>query len=237
MPELKQILGAMIFGAGSPLTIKEMLKSLKGVAEEDGGETKCFQDVREKNVRIALNEMIKEFEGKRRGFFLVEVAGGFRFQTDPACGLWLKRLLDVGRPSRLSSPSLETLAIIAYRQPVIKSEIESVRGVTVDHIIRGLMEMQLIKITKRSELPGRPFMYGTTNIFLDHFGLKNLDELRAMEPMLLLEKTAIAKMDAQSQSPLRAESDVNEKQAESIVIADKKPDNEDKQKELFDDES
>ncbi|MCK5851258.1 MAG: SMC-Scp complex subunit ScpB [Kiritimatiellae bacterium] len=231
MPELKQILGAMIFGANSPLTIRGMLKSLKDVAEEDGGETKCFLKVRASDVRSALDEITAECEKSRRGFFLVEVAGGFKFQTDPSCGVWLKSLLDIGRPSRLSRPALETLAIIAYRQPVVRSEIEAVRGVTVDHIVRGLMEMQLIKITGRSDLPGRPFMYGTTKIFLDHFGLKDLDELRAMEPMLLLEREA-ARNELPLQDPPCAEGDTVDGEPDDDEEVDA-----DGEQEVLDDES
>jgi len=91
-------------------------------------------------------------------------------------------MLNRGKPQRISRPMIETLAIIAYRQPIARSEIESIRGVGVGHVVKALMEAQLVRIIGRSELPGRPFLFGTTNTFLEHFGLKNLNELNAMQP-------------------------------------------------------
>ena len=184
MAELKQIVGAMIFGVHHPLSVKEMRKCLAEVAETRGGDTAEFGRVSEDDIRTALAELGQELEKFCPGFILTEVKGRFRFQSDAACGKWLKHLLDSGRQNRLSRPALETLAIIAYRQPVTRSEIESVRGVTVDHVIKTLMEMQLVRIVGRSSLPGRPFLYGTSHVFFEHFGLKNLNELGNMEPML-----------------------------------------------------
>jgi segregation and condensation protein B len=91
-------------------------------------------------------------------------------------------MLNRGKPHRVSRPMIETLAIIAYRQPIARSEIESIRGVSVGHVIKALMEMQLVRIVGRSDLPGRPFLFGTTTTFLDHFGLKSLNDLNAMQP-------------------------------------------------------
>jgi segregation and condensation protein B len=119
----------------------------------------------------------------------VEIGGAFRFQSEACCSRWLRCLLRKDRPSRLSRPALETLAIIAYRQPIAKSEIEGIRGVTVDHILKALMELHLVRIVGRSDLPGRPFLYGTTATFLEHFGLKNLNELNEMDPTLQRTKT------------------------------------------------
>jgi segregation and condensation protein B len=96
-------------------------------------------------------------------------------------------MLDVGKPTKLSRPALETLAIIAYRQPISRAEMEGVRGVTVDHVLRMLMEMQLIKIVGRSELPGRPMLYGTTQLFLEHFGLKDIKQLPGIEELARME--------------------------------------------------
>lgn len=184
MPELKQILGAMIFGSARALTVNEMRRCLQGVAENVGRETAVFADVKPKEIRDALEALRKDLGQARCGFTLREVAGAFRLQSDGSCGHWLKHLLSSGRPQRLSQPALETLAIIAYRQPVARADIEAVRGVNVDHMVRQLMELQLIKITGRSELPGRPFLYGTTQVFLEHFGLRNLRDLDEIEPML-----------------------------------------------------
>lgn len=184
LPELKTVVGAMIFGANRSLSIKEMFRCVKGAADTAEGRGAAFAGVKERDVREAVEALQRDVAAGELGFLLREVAGGFRLQSDVRCGIWLKHLLDIGKPSRLSLPALETLAIVAYRQPVTKSGIENVRGVTVDHVLRTLMEMQLVRITGRSELPGRPFLYGTTQGFLEHFGLKGLDELSDVAPML-----------------------------------------------------
>jgi len=185
MPELKEIVGAMIFAANRPIGIKEMHRCLLEVAETRGGETKVFADTRPADVEAALEELEKDLSQARTGFALSEVAGGFRLQSAASCGKWLKHLLSRDKPRRLSVPALETLAIIAYRQPITRSEIENVRGVAVDHVVKLLMELHLIKIVGRSELPGRPFLYGTTRNFLEHFGLKDLKDLERLGPGIL----------------------------------------------------
>ena len=188
LPEIKEILGAMIFGANRPLDVKEMRECLVDVSKSVGGETAAFAGVKESDVRAALEYLKADLERQKCGFTISEVAGGYRFQSSAACGKWLRHLLNSERPNRLSQPALETLAIIAYRQPVSKPEIEGVRGVNVDHIIKSLLEIQLIRIVGRSDLPGRPFLFGTTQTFLEHFGLKDLNDLRQMEPLLLRER-------------------------------------------------
>lgn len=184
LPELKQIVGSLLFGAGKPLTIKELRTCLVETAERYGEEAKAFEDVREADLEAVMSELGADLERHKLGFHLQAHGGAFRFQSDPACGKWLKQLLAIGQVNRLSRPALETLAIIAYRQPIAKAEIEKVRGVNVDHMIRMLMEMQLVKIAGRSDLPGRPFLFGTTQNFLEHFGLKELKDLSDLEPML-----------------------------------------------------
>lgn len=184
VPELREILGALIFGADRPLSVKELRRCLQEVAEAHGHETAAFASVKESDVAAALGELGVELAQRRCGFVLKEVAGGFRFQSEASCGKWLRHLLSA-KTNRLSRPGLETLAIIAYRQPLARPDIEAIRGVNVDHIIRLLLEMQLIRIVGRSELPGRPFLYGTTSAFLEHFGLKDLNDLKDIEPALL----------------------------------------------------
>ncbi|MFC1497023.1 SMC-Scp complex subunit ScpB [Verrucomicrobiota bacterium] len=185
VPELKQILGALIFGAERPLTIKEMRKCLVEVAEIYKAETAAFAKVRDSDIESAINDLKTDLEKMHVGFILAHVAGGYKIQSDVSCGKWLKHFLNA-RSNRLSKPALETLAIIAYRQPISRAEIEAVRGVNVDYVIRKLMEIQLIKITGRSSLPGRPFLYGTTHVFFEHFGLKDISELNALEPALAM---------------------------------------------------
>ncbi len=183
LPELKQIMGALIFGANRPLSIRELRDCLVEVAETDKA-VEVYAEVDNKQVREAIAELASDLERCHAGFTVQEGAGGYRLQSNAECGRWLKHLLK-SKPQRLSRPALETMAIIAYRQPITKGEIEAVRGVSVAHIIKHLMEMQLVRISGRSELPGRPFLYGTTHTFLDHFGLKNLKDLDKMAPMVL----------------------------------------------------
>ena len=178
--ELKRVLGAMLFSAKTPLTVPQMRLVFLQAAAAGSVEAAAFARVTEADILRALWQMQETWEMQRWGFHIVEVAHGYRLQSDPACAVWLKHLLDDHRRSRLSHPALETLAIIAYRQPVLRSEIEVVRGVNVDHIIALLLEMQLIRIAGRSDLPGRPFLYGTTGHFLEHFGLKDVKELPAV---------------------------------------------------------
>jgi len=185
MPELKEIVGAMIFAANRPIGVGEMHRCLQEVARTHGGETAVFAETRPSDVRAALGELEAELLRGRCGFVLKEVAGGFRLQSRSSCGRWLRHLLDRDKPRRLSVPALETLAIIAYRQPVSRAEIENVRGVAVDHVVKLLMELHLIRIVGRSELPGRPFLYGTTRNFLEHFGLKDLKDLEHLGPGIL----------------------------------------------------
>ena len=136
-------------------------------------------------IKTALRELQVQFHELDTGIALTDSSDGFRFQTTSECGKWLRRMLNKGKPQRLPRSAIETLAIIAYRQPVARSEIESIRGVSAGHVIKALMEMQLVRIIGRSDLPGRPFLFGTTQSFLDHFGLKTLDEL---EPALKREQ-------------------------------------------------
>jgi len=184
IPELKKLVGALIFAANRPLAAKDIRKCLQEVSEIEGGETRVFADARQQDVDAAVSELRADIEKAKLGFSLAEVGGGLRYQSDASCGKWVRYLLAAGKPARLSLPALETLAIIAYRQPITKPDIELIRGVNVDYIIKTLLETQLVRITGRSDLAGRPFMYGTTQAFLEHFGLKGLQDLGDMEPFL-----------------------------------------------------
>ncbi len=193
---LQQIVGALLFGSDHPLTVEEIRTCLKSVAESDGGQSetvKLFAEASPRAIGDAVESIAKELSRMEVGIEVADINGGFRFQTHPNCGRWVRNLLKADRPNRLSRPSLETLAIIAYRQPIAKSEVESIRGVMVDHIVKALMELHLIRIVGRSELPGRPFLYGTTSTFLDHFGLSSLNELNELDPTLQRSKTAARK--------------------------------------------
>jgi segregation and condensation protein B len=149
----------------------------------------------------------KDLASARLGFSIAEVANGYRLVNDASCGPWLRRLLEKGKPSRLSPPALETLAIIAYRQPCTRAEIEAVRGVEVDQMVRNLLELQLIRLVGRSELPGRPWLIGTTQKFLEHFGLNSLDDLPGVEELRRMETAQIKKKAGQDEFPLSEEED------------------------------
>ena len=186
---LQQIVGALVFGADHPLAVEEIRSCLREVGADDE-QARIFADASPRDVRDAAEGIAKDLARLGLGIELVEQSDGFRFQTQACSGRWLRHLLKADRPGRLSRPALETLAIIAYRQPIAKAEIEAVRGVGVDHIIKALMELHLVRIVGRSELPGRPFLYGTTASFLEHFGLKHLADLNALDPSLQRSKPA-----------------------------------------------
>lgn len=198
VPDLKQIIGALIYGAPEPLNVKALRKILREVAadlpdDEAKDAMAAFSDVSEDVIRSALDALRIDLEQGSCGIHLVEIAEGYRFFTDPACAPWLRHVLQADKPARLSRPALETLAIVAYRQPVARSEIEAVRGVGVDHVVRNLMELQLVRIVGRSELPGRPLLYGTTQRFLEHFGLRDLSELPGVAELARRDQAAVGK--------------------------------------------
>ena len=201
LPELKQIIGAMLFVRKEPLTVAEIRRVLAATAERRGGVTADFAKANEKLVREAVGELERDLTDRKMGFHVIEVAGGWRLENDANCGPWLRVMLQKGRGARLSLPALETLAIIAYRQPCVRSEIEAVRGVAVDAILKNLLEMQLVRVVGRSELPGRPWMFGTTQKFMEHFGLKSLDDLPGTDELRRLE----AEQSARARKPGAAE--------------------------------
>lgn len=238
LPELKQIICALILGSDHPITPQEIHKIVETVEEERRAELEKPVEVSDDEleavqriadeaakegesgivnkeeaiaqfaeadasketekrpelkmvsdkvmvctlsaVKKAIAELQEYFKNMNMGMELVEISGGYRFQTASDCGRWVRKMLNKGKPTRLARPAIETLAIIAYRQPVSRSEIEGIRGVSAGHVIKALMEMQLVRIIGRSDLPGRPFLFGTTNAFLDHFGLKSLKELESV---------------------------------------------------------
>lgn len=181
---LKEIIGAMLFASNKPLSTSDIRKIFTETAANEEEETcREMARVKESDIAGALEHLKMELIQQSQGVTLIEVAGGFRLQTDPKCSPWLRQLLNSGKPSKLSKPALETLAIIAYRQPITRSEIEAVRGVNVDNMVRHLMECQLIKIAGRSSLPGHPLLYGTSQLFLEHFGLQSIDHLPGIEQL------------------------------------------------------
>ena len=184
---LQEIVGALLFASETPLTAAELRESVRAVDCEEGENAEIMDVYRtctSKEIDEALRGLEKALEVGGTGFRLVCAGGAYRLQTEPSCGRYVRAMLKMDRPSRLGRASLETLAIIAYRQPLTKSEIEEIRGVDVSANIKTLMDMQLIRLVGKSELPGHPFLYGTTAAFLEHFGLSSLQQLNELDPTL-----------------------------------------------------
>src|SRR5580698_9399103 len=174
---LKNIIEALVFASQKPLMPKEIMQALKSAATEEDAEAKEFAKVKEPEVAAQLEQLKIEYLESGRAFQLVEQVNGWHVVTAPDCGKWVRQLYPESKPARLSGPALETLAIVAYRQPITKADIEAVRGVAVDGMMQTLLEKGLISIAGRAEVPGRPLLYETTENFLEHFGLRSVDEL------------------------------------------------------------
>ena len=162
MDDIKNILESLLFAADEPLSIDRLKTIVTGAESQE--------------LREALEELAADYERRQGGFFLKEVAGGYQIRTRPEYKEYIKRLLQP-RPLRLSKPALETLAIIAYKQPVIRSDVEHIRGVDCGGVLRVLLERKFIRVLGRKEIPGRPLIYATTKRFLEVFDLKNLKDL------------------------------------------------------------
>lgn len=161
--ELKAILESLLFVSPEPLSAVRLVSVLG--------------DVTKAEVERTLRSLGEELEQEGRGIRLVEVAGGYRLVTKQEYAPWIKRLDKAKSATKLSRSALESLAIIAYKQPLVRSEIEEIRGVETSGVVRTLLERKLVRIVGRKEVPGRPIMYGTTKFFLEHFGLNDLSQL------------------------------------------------------------
>jgi len=183
--DLKTILEAILFTAQKPLSSKELKEVLAGACEHSEEEAvRGLKKTKIGPIDEALEALRLEHEQASRSYRLVCIAGSWQFVSQPDFAPWLKALVGHrARPPRLSQPALETLAIIAYRQPLTRAEIEKVRGVAVDGVMATLVERGLVEQVGRAELPGRPITYGTTALFLEYFGLKNLEELPAADEL------------------------------------------------------
>lgn len=181
--ELSQVIEALLFSAQKPLTIRELLAAVKSAGEADELLPNEFAGAKEAEVAAALQKLKLEAIEQKRAFQLLEKAEGWQFATDPAYAQWVRQLFPAPKAARMSAPALETLAIIAYRQPITRADVEAVRGVAIDGVLQNLMERGLVKIAGRADVPGRPLLYETTQFFLDHFGLRNLAELPNAEEL------------------------------------------------------
>lgn len=188
---LKAILESLLFAAGEPVPLARLAAVLDNVARDA--------------IKRALSEMTLGYGGGSRGVILEEVAGGYQLRTPKEHALYVRRLL-AAKPPRLSRPLLETLAIIAYRQPVTRPEIEQLRGVDSGGVLKTLLERRLVRIAGRKEAAGRPIMYATSVEFLEVFGLRDLDGLPDLDEFKELEERAAQEAsDAQQASVAAAE--------------------------------
>jgi segregation and condensation protein B len=181
--ELKLILESILFSAQKPISPKEF-RDLLAAAAEQSEQAKPFKKAKEEEVVAALELLQKDHETAQRSFRLSCVAGSWQFVTHAQFAPWVIALVGLKvRPPRLSQPALETLAIVAYRQPIMRAEIEQVRGVAVDGVLQTLLERGLIEQAGRAEVAGRPMTYGTTSLFLEYFGLRSLEDLPAADEL------------------------------------------------------
>src|SRR5438874_12150396 len=180
---LSRVVEALLFSAEKPLSIRELGTAIKGAGAEDELSPNEFARATEAEITAALEQLKIEYVQEQHAFAITEKAEGWQLVTDPAFVRWVRQLFPAPKPARLTAPALETLAIIAYRQPIIRADVEAVRGVSIDGVLQTLMEHGLVKIAGRAEVPGRPLLYETTQFFLDHFGLRALDELPNVEEL------------------------------------------------------
>nr|HRJ73629.1 SMC-Scp complex subunit ScpB [Terrimicrobiaceae bacterium] len=178
---LSQIVEAILFASQKPVSAKELIGILKSAAEA-GKENPLspaapYAKVKEAHLREAIEELENACMDPARTYEVRENAAGWQLVTKANFSPWLRQLYPENRSARMSAPAMETLAIIAYRQPITRADIEAVRGVAVDGVMQTLLDRGLVKIAGRAEVPGRPLLYETTQHFMEHFGLKNLDDL------------------------------------------------------------
>jgi segregation and condensation protein B len=190
--QLKSIIESLLFVSEKPL----MLEQIKDVLE----------DVDTVTIRTLISELKSEYEQKKRGINIVEIAGGFQMCTSQSSAPYLKKFYKIKHAEKLTKPTLETLAIIAYKQPVTRLDIETIRGVNVDGVIKSLVDKGLIRITGRRDTSGRPFVYGTTRQFLEYFGLKSLDELPKIEQFVKVAEGQEIKSDKKKEEKNESES-------------------------------
>jgi segregation and condensation protein B len=165
--ELTAVIEALLFVSGEPISLDKLVEVLEGTDTD--------------RIRQALDRLRQNYDAAGRGLQIVEVAGGYQIATRSECAPWIKALEKIKTATRLSRSGLETLAIVAYKQPVTRGEIEAIRGVDSAGVLRTLLERRILKIVGRREELGRPMLYGTTREFLHYFGLKDLSELPALK--------------------------------------------------------
>ena len=186
-PEVKRIIEALLFVMGQPVALKRLAEVLQEVPAEQ--------------IRGLIQALNQDYAAQQRAFQIQEVAGGYQLVTDQQLAPWIKRALQGHKPDAVSKAALETLAIVAYRQPITKAEIEAIRGVDVTASLDALIERRFLRVAGRKESPGRPFLYATTTEFLRHFGLRSLDALPRMEQPTVSEPVAAGSPSTAPEEP------------------------------------
>lgn len=179
-PELLcSVVEAILFASQKPVSVKEIQAVCRGAAAAapEDQQVAPLAKPKEAAIRSAVASLGEVYQSSGRSFEIQESASGFLLVSKPAFAPWLRQLFPENRSARLSAPAMETLAIIAYRQPITRADVEAVRGVAVDGVVQTLLDRGLVKIAGRAEVPGRPLLYETTQFFLEHFGIKDLSEL------------------------------------------------------------
>ncbi len=164
----KSLIEALLFISGEPLDPKDIRK---------------ITDFSDEEISMSLNELIDEYRSRNGGFLIAEIAEGYQIVTNPEFAPWIRKLKSTTTTAKLSIAALETLSMVAYKQPITKVEIEQLRGVNSDGVVKSLLEKRLIKILGKKEVPGKPMLYGTTKEFLQYFGLKDLSELPTLKEL------------------------------------------------------
>lgn len=196
MEKIKAVIEALIFASDTPLA-PEKIRSV-------------FPEMDKKDIQEIIAQLVTDYNERQGGIFLQEVAGGFQFRTNPELSQWIKKLKSTKSHS-LSPQALETLAIVAYKQPIVKSEIEDIRGVDVGGPLKGLLEKKLIRIVGRKDVPGKPIIYGTTRKFLEVFNLKDIMDLPNIRELKELhQQQDLLEQDLETLEPMEPQQGLSE---------------------------
>lgn len=198
----KSIVEAMLFASDSPLSLSRIGSILR--------------DLKPKEIRDIIDELNDGYKTRNHGFVIREIASGYQMYTLPEYAFWVNQIFDHPKKQRLSQAALESLAILAYKQPLIRSEIEHIRGVNCEGVLHTLLEKNLITVVGREKRAGRPLLYGTTKEFLSYFGLKSLEELPRVEELESL--LPQEKKEGDLESIERKEDRVEEQKSTSLMV-------------------
>ena len=219
--QLIQIVEALIYAAPEPVTAAEIAKAIRRAADDHlAPEARAWDSIGTGEVETAIAELGEALAASDRAIELQEGATGWRFVTRADFAEWIRALLPEMRPEKLSAAALETLALIAYRQPITKADIEAVRGVSVDGTMQKLLERRLIRTGGRADLPGRPMLYETTEYFMEHFGVKTLDDLPNASELRLVPLPTAEPEPSKAEAPAASEPEVVESPAAELAAVE-----------------